>query len=532
LQKIGVTFNLYVLSSGGNAVTISRRDALGVLGGATTTLISRNVFAKPPVASGHAAIETYFLKLPHWDEFSPSLPDGPARASDPTHAIDNGQNCTTTEYTLAKNADKLVIFDPDRDVLWPGALVQGKGYAKGIGSLRELPIKKRAPLKLGISYFSNVNHDIVKEPSATSVNDSISRMIAGVINQHSDFGSKVSFTSTASYSAEQAMLELGISARYAGASMAATHKSQTSSTMSSVATYFIQNMFTIYVETPSTPADLFTNNLTIAELNEQADLGRLDPSNIPVYVSSISYGRILYVTTTAQASASDIMSAISASASSGAASASASLSDQQKKVLSSSQISITALGGPTDGVTDLIKSGRTFDYFKAPTTQQSVYPISFSFRNLSDLSLAAIRDTTTYKITECSAVIASQAVIQRTDRIAAERAEMFRTILGAVSNSSDRARRGQLLGWASTHEASVEKQLRAIQTDTIPDSDKAWIKNTWIPRFLSDLQLDISKAEREIPANSSDHGTASVWGLSLKWSHAIKTIVDGVVASI
>jgi Thiol-activated cytolysin len=328
------------------------------------------------------------------------------------------------------------------------------------------------------------------------------------------------------------MLALGISARYAGASMTATHKSQSSSTMSSVATYFIQNMFTVYIEPSLTPADLFTSNFTVADLNEQADLGRLNPANIPVILSSISYGRILYVTITAQASVSDVMTAVSASFSAGNGGAAASLSDQQKKVLNSSQISYTALGGPSEGIVNLIKSGRTADYFNAPATEQSVQPISFSFRNLSDLSLAAIRDTTKYTITECSAVQASKEVIARTDRIAFDRAEMFRSILGAVSNSSDPGRRSQVMGWAAGYKGSVERQLRAILTDIISTPDKVWIKGTWIPRFLGDIQTNISKAETEIPANRSDSGTAAVWRTSLAWSQGLKTIATGVQASI
>jgi hypothetical protein len=148
-------------------MTVGRRDALGILvGAASSTILPGTACARPRQGDSRAAVAAYFRKLPSWDEFSSSVPDGPVRCSNPTQSIENDQNCTKTEYTLQKNSDKLVILDPDRDVLWPGALVQGKGYSYGIGSLRELPIKKRAPLRIGISFFSDVNYDTIKQPSA------------------------------------------------------------------------------------------------------------------------------------------------------------------------------------------------------------------------------------------------------------------------------------------------------------------------------------------------------------------------------
>jgi hypothetical protein len=385
---------------------------------------------------------------------------------------------------------------------------------------------------LGLSNLADKNSVTVKQPTATAVNSAIADLIKRVVQQKTDFGSRVSFASTTSYSAEQAMLDVGISAKYAGASLSATHRSETNLQKSSATTYFIQNMFTVFVETALTPADIFSNDLTIDDLNEQAVLGRLSPANIPVILSSISYGRILYVTTTAQASADEVRTAVAASFSAGGGGAAANLSQSQKNILANSQISITALGGSSSGVIDLIKSGKTADYFNAPATEQSVQPISFSFRNLSDLSLAAIRDTTKYTITECSAVVASKDIIARTDAIALERAEMFRNVLGAVSNSSDPGRRSQLMGFASRSMDVIVKQIQSIKTATIPASDKQWVKGVWMLRFLGDIESDITKASREIPANSSDPGTQSVWRTSLQWSQSIKAITTGVQASI
>jgi Thiol-activated cytolysin len=285
--------------------------------------------------SHRAEVLAYFRKLPGWDAFSPPVPDGNVRTNTPPTApeVRDGLSCTRTEYSLSKNSDKLVMFEPDRDVLWPGALLQGRGYSDGLGSLKELPIKKRAPLKVGLALLTEKNYSTVAVPSATTVNDAISKMIAQAVQQKVNFGSSVSYTSTNSYSAEQAMLSVGISAKYAGASLSASHQSSSSSQQSSATTYFVQNMFTVFVEASLTPADLFSGDFSLNDLTEQESLGRIGFANIPVILSSISYGRILYVTTTAKATAAEIKTAVAASYSVGGNGGGAQLSEAQKNVL-------------------------------------------------------------------------------------------------------------------------------------------------------------------------------------------------------
>jgi hypothetical protein len=289
----------------------------------------------------------------------------------------------------------------------PGGLEVGDGRGE-----RRVPIKKRAPLRLGLDLLAGQTYSNVQRPTATTVSDAISQLIKKAVTEKNNLGSSVFYNSTTSYSAEQAILSVGVSAKYAGASLSASHQSSTDQTRTSVTTYFIQNMFTIFAVSSLTPADLFTADFTIKDLQEQEQLGRIGVGNIPVMLSSISYGRILYVTTTASASAEDIKTAMAASFSAGGTGGNAQLSDSDEKILQDAEVTVTALGGDANGAISLIKSGKTADYFNVDVTDESVRPISFSFRNLSDLSLAAIRDATTYIITECQCC----AAIERCSR--------------------------------------------------------------------------------------------------------------------
>jgi hypothetical protein len=88
------------------------------------------------------------------------------------------------------------------------------------------------------------------------------------------------------------------------------------------------------------------------------------------------------------------------------------------------------------------------------------------------------------------------------------------------------------MGIASNLQNTVLTSLRSLQVATIPSSDKAWLKSFWIPRFLSDLEVELKKCEVEIPANHSDPGTASVWRTDRMWFNSIKTVTAGLLASL
>jgi hypothetical protein len=97
-----------------------------------------------------AAINAYFGSLPKWpyDPKPLTTTKGETQPKAPT-GNDATTHCKTTRYTLAGNPDQIVIFQPDVQVLWPGALIQGNGLLS-IGSLRELPIRERAPIPVSV----------------------------------------------------------------------------------------------------------------------------------------------------------------------------------------------------------------------------------------------------------------------------------------------------------------------------------------------------------------------------------------------
>ena len=87
-------------------------------------------------------------------------------------------DCTSTRFTVTDTPEKIVMFSPDREILWPGGLLQGKSHRDGLGSLLPLSIRARTPIKVSIPSLATAdNFRLVTDPDQASVTQAIGSMI-------------------------------------------------------------------------------------------------------------------------------------------------------------------------------------------------------------------------------------------------------------------------------------------------------------------------------------------------------------------
>jgi hypothetical protein len=114
--------------------------------------------AKQKLIGTREEVQKYFLSLTSPEKNEPNKNE---QIGDKKEEVKNNgtqlETCTTVEYNLVANAEKLVTLNPDVASLWPGAIIQGTGYYDGIGSIRELPIKKRASINLNVDLLTRRN---------------------------------------------------------------------------------------------------------------------------------------------------------------------------------------------------------------------------------------------------------------------------------------------------------------------------------------------------------------------------------------
>ena len=373
----------------------------------------------PPTVS----VSEYLQGIPDWEEFSPALPQVPStRVGDPITSEETIDNvaiedpetgaiigyrseqyaCTSTTFTMADTPEKIVMFSPDRELLWPGALIQGKSHRDGIGSLLPLTISERTPIRVSIpSLATAYNYTQVDSPNLAEVNQAIGSMIYDATTSDLVTPSTIQFVMEDYSSEESFALKARMSGRYLGFRASASASVDRAANERTVMVYFFEKMFEVVVEPPQSPDAFFSEAFTSEKLEEQVAMGRIGPDNPPVYLSNVVYGRMMAFAFTSTASTSEIKAAMNAAYKGISGSFEANVTAEHRKVLAEGRIAVTSLGGESSATVAMIASGDWREYFTEVAPLTSAYPISYTFRNLGDGSIAKVSESTEYTIKEC-----------------------------------------------------------------------------------------------------------------------------------
>jgi hypothetical protein len=382
-----------------------------------------------PDDSAAAEVDAFLATLPSWGEYTAGVngPDqDPTPAGAPeelpdevvsvTEVEEDGSvtvipdvtyRCTETPYTLRKNPEQVVMYSPDVEILWPGSLIQGK-TRRELGSLLGLTIKERTPIRVSIpSFATSDNFREVPEPDQATVAQAIGSMVGNATQSDLSSPSTITFKMD-SYDSERSFgLSVGISGHYLGFSASASGSVSTNAAETTITAHFYQKMFEVVVAPPQTPGAFFSSDFTQQKLDEQVSLGRMGPDNIPVYISNVVYGRMMMFSFTSTASASDIRGTIQAAYDGLGGGVSGSLSVRQKTILQTAKIAVTSLGGNAQATLDVIRSGDWSTYFTDEAPLSSAAPLSYTFRNLGDGSIAGVTESTSYNVRSCQAIPAT-----------------------------------------------------------------------------------------------------------------------------
>lgn len=366
--------------------------------------------------------EEFFRSLPSWDDFA----DNPAEAApaptgeagdevsqtvDVPQIQDDGSidtlynvtyTCQETPYSLSSNPEQIVMYSPDAEILWPGALIQGASHKDPIGSLRGLIIAERDSINVSIPSLPTGQNFRRVKPNQAVVAAAIGEMVGNATADNLATPSTISFSMETYHSERQMALSMGISGRYLGFSGSASGSLDRNQSETTVTVQFFQKMFEVLVEPPQTPSAFFSEEFTPEVLKAQVDLGRMGPNNLPVYVSNVVYGRMMMFSLTSTASESEIRAMMNLAYSNIAGNVQANMSAKQKTILQESKIAITSLGGDAQATIDMIRSGNWRDYFTNTAPLSSAAPLSYTFRNLGDGSIANIVETDEFTISECT----------------------------------------------------------------------------------------------------------------------------------
>ena len=368
-------------------------------------------------------VDAYLNELPPWSQFSPTQPDdggpmGEAVQEEPVsvdvdsigddgevYTLENVEyQCETQAFSLTRTPGKdLVMYNPS-ELLWPGALIQGKSHT--LGSIADLSIsgEERAPLNVSLNVSTDrASFRTVERPTKSVVRDAVGTMVDEAVQDGISTPSSIAFELRTYHSEQQTALEMGLSGRYIGYSASARGSIERQASETTVTAHYYQNMYEVEIDNPPTPGDVFSEAFSEAKLQQLQSRGEIGPDNLPVYVSKITYGRMMMFSITSTASRSEIEAAMNAAYDGIGSGGSASLEAKQKRILEEAKVEVTSIGGDGQNVIDVIRSGNWRDYFTENAPLSTAAPLSYTFRNLGDNSIASVTESTNYEIRTCQA---------------------------------------------------------------------------------------------------------------------------------
>jgi hypothetical protein len=374
-------------------------------------------------------VSTYVRELPTWPEFAPPMlpveDEGQQiPAGDPstfeTVEGDTVLVCTTQPVSFHKTPRDYAMFSPPRDLLYPGALIQGRSLRDGAepDDLLPLNISERAPVDITIPACLTDDATRRVQPTLAAVNQAVSSIVANAVAEGLDCVEAVGSLRQESYRNEQhKALAIGVSGRYFGFSGSADTSVERSTTENALSVTFTEQLYRVQYQAPQTPDEVFSEDFTSERLQQQIDLGRMGPDNLPVYVAEVVYGRLMNFTMVSSASESEMRAAVSAKYSNPLGnSVEGSVTAEQENLLQQSRYSVAYLGGSAEANAAMLSSLRWNDYFGVEVSVEDAVPIAFTLRNLSDNSVAAVQELTSYDLTTCHEKLADGATFELADR--------------------------------------------------------------------------------------------------------------------
>ncbi|MDF0705768.1 MAG: thiol-activated cytolysin family protein [Bacteroidota bacterium] len=313
-------------------------------------------------------------------------------SSDPERDVaDTTLECYTKTYSGAPGFDEMFTLDPTTDVIYPGALLNGESITSGeyIGINAS-----RAPITVSTS-LSNISGSpsiVIEDPNQLSevragINELLSREVTGATP------AQVSLDITEVHSEQHMSVAIGANYRGVTKKVSADLQFNGSSYKHTYVLKFIQRYFTLDLNSPGQdPSDLFT---------DLPDINSLGAAN-PVYVSSVTYGRMVLYTVESNATMSEVKLAFDASV----GSTDGSIDAEYQQIMNSSNIKAMIIGGSGDGAVQAINGPDEVYNFISEGGNYSPdspgAPLAYKLRFVKEgFPVARVILATEYQVREC-----------------------------------------------------------------------------------------------------------------------------------
>ena len=204
---------------------------------------------------------------------------------------------------------------------------------------------------------------------------------------------RMQYESTSAYSMNQLKAKFGSDFEKVGVNLKIDFEAVNKGEKQVEVVDFKQIYYTANFDAPKNPSDVFAPGVTVDQLKTRG----IDEKTPPVYVSSVSYGRQMYVKFETTSKSTELKAAINAVIKGVPIKA----ESEWARVLKNTTVTVSIVGGNADGAArvvtgtvedlkKLIQEGATF------STQNPAVPISYKTAFLKDNQVATIQSNTDY----------------------------------------------------------------------------------------------------------------------------------------
>lgn len=340
------------------------------------------------------SIDAYIQALPYLPVENPQVEEGALSAE----AREGDYSCTRQNLKETRQFDRIVAYAANSDSMYPGAIVSADSVLTGLFTQIVLP---RAPATISVSLenLAGGKTAVIEDPSLSSYRDALASILDTQItgSTPANIFSEIEEV----HSEEQLNIALGVQASWGlgVASLKASFDWSKQETRSRYIVRYTQGYYTVDLDAPGKPSDLLAPTVQLADVE-----ARMDETRPPVYVSSVTYGRMVLFTFESEYSAQEMGAALEF-AYSGGVDVAGDTSVTYKDIISKSKISAFILGGDAgtavrtidsyDALIEFIKSGGNY------SKDSPGAPIAYKLSYLKDNSPARMSFTTDYEVKDC-----------------------------------------------------------------------------------------------------------------------------------
>lgn len=254
----------------------------------------------------------------------------------------------------------------------------------------------KGTISVDLPGMTNGDNKVEVIPTTSNVQGAINGLVAKWNQSYAGsyaIPARIQYESTSAYSMNQLKAKFGADFEKVGAPLKIDFEAVNKGEKQVEIVDFKQIYYTANFDAPDKPSDVFAKGVTATDLKRRG----VDDQTPPVYVSSVSYGRQMYVKFETTSTNTELKAAINAVIKG----ATIDPSSEWSRILKNTSVTAVILGGSADGAAkvvtgtidtlkDLIREGANF------TAQSPAVPISYKTTFLKDNAVATVKNNTDY----------------------------------------------------------------------------------------------------------------------------------------